>query len=352
MRSRLTVFNQKGGVGKTTTALNLGAALARAGQSPVLVDLDAQAHLTAILSPVASGRDSLFAYYSDSRPLCEVARTVLLGGLAAELLPAHSELNKVDTLFGKGPGILNRLRAGLDAAYGHGPIEGSLPRPLIIDCCPMLGVLSLSGVCASERVLIPISTDFLALRGAIQLENTLRAMEHVLKQRVQRRYLLTRFDSRRRMSHDIAAQARQRFGEELCETRIAENVAVAESPSCNRDVFSHAPDSRGAKDYAALLDELRGSGFWAMNGARAARAGSEAWRLLAEQRNHVLEAHLVGLAQCRHAVVAAAAVQHFAMHVHLPELALGIGFVAAVNVEVVHHEPMAGANAESEFDQR
>src|SRR5688572_25862853 len=113
MRSRLTVFNQKGGVGKTTTALNLGAALARSGRSPVLVDLDAQAHLTAILSPVASGSDSLFAYYSDSRPLAEVARPILLGGFDAELLPAHSELNKVDTLFGKGPGILNRLKAGL-----------------------------------------------------------------------------------------------------------------------------------------------------------------------------------------------------------------------------------------------
>jgi chromosome partitioning protein len=110
-------------------------------------------------------------------------------------------------------------------------------------------------------VLIPISTDFLALRGALQLENTLRALEHVLKERVPRRYLLTRFDARRRMSHDIAEQLAERFGNELCQTRIAENVSVSESPAKGQDIFRHAPDSRGAKDYEALLEELLDSGF-------------------------------------------------------------------------------------------
>ena len=289
---RLTVFNQKGGVGKTTTVLNLAAAMARRHVAPLLVDLDAQAHLTSILSPDAGGGDSLFAFYMDTQPLAKLARPIALGAQergAAELIPAHSELLKVDTLFGKGPHILNKLKEGLDAAYstdsgaGADPaaasttsngLNGAAPapglngqatptggRPILIDCCPMLGVLSLSGIFASERVLVPISTDFLALRGALQLENTLRALEHVLKQRVPRRYLLTRFDGRRRMSHDIAAQLTERFGAELCETRIMENVAVAESPSRGCDVFSHAPDSRGARDYEALLEELLSSGF-------------------------------------------------------------------------------------------
>ena len=178
MRSRLTVFNQKGGVGKTTTSLNLGAAAARRGLMPVLIDLDAQAHLTSILAPISSSNDSLFAFYSETRPLSALARSVALGGGTAELLPAHAELIKVDTLFGKGPGVLNRLKLGLDRSFE--PTNGSaIARPMIIDCCPMLGVLSLSGVFASERVLIPISTDFLSLRGAVQLESTLQAMEHV-----------------------------------------------------------------------------------------------------------------------------------------------------------------------------
>ena len=163
---------------------------------------------------------------------------------------------KVDSLFGKGPDILNRLREGLDIQS-----RDDASRAVLIDCCPMLGVLSLNGVFASERVLIPISTDHLAVRGALALENTLKALEHVLKKRVERRYLLTRFDGRRRMSHDIAAQLKTRFGAELCETRIAETVAIAESPAVGKDVFSYAPDSRGAHDYARLIEELLATGF-------------------------------------------------------------------------------------------
>src|SRR6266571_5369898 len=216
MGTRLTVFNQKGGVGKTTTVLNLGAALARRGGVPLL------------------------AYFNAGKPLKEVARPIRFGG---ELIPAHMELIKVDSLFGKGPDILNKLKQGLDAGW-----EGK--RPVLIDCCPMLGVLSLSGIFASERVLIPISTDYLALRAALALEKTLRALEHVLKRRVERRYLLTRFDSRRRMSHDIARKLAARFGAELCRTRITEAVSLAESPMLGKDIFSHAPDSRGAEDYS------------------------------------------------------------------------------------------------------
>jgi chromosome partitioning protein len=251
MGTRLTVFNQKGGVGKTTTVLNLGAALARRGAAPLLVDLDAQSHLSSILGPAPSSSESLFAYFNTGKPLRDIARPVSFG---AEILPAHAEMIKVDTLFGKGPDILNRLKQGLDLGYDGG-------RSVLIDCCPMLGVLSLSGVFASERLLIPISTDYLAVKGALALENTLRALEHVLKRRVERRYLLTRFDARRRMSHDIAGQLASRFGEELCRTRITETVGVAESPAVGKDIFSHAPDSRGARDYAALLEELLASGF-------------------------------------------------------------------------------------------
>ena len=251
MGTRLTVFNQKGGVGKTTTVLNLGAGLALRGATPLLVDLDAQSHLSSILNPAASSGESLFAYYNAGRPLKEIARPIRFGG---ELIPAHTELVKVDALFGKGPDILNRLKQGLDAGW-----NGECP--VLIDCCPMLGVLSLSGVFASERVLIPISTDYLALKGALALDRTLKALEHVLKRRVERRFVLTRFDTRRRMSHDIAQQLVDQFGAELCRTRISENVSVAESPALGKDIFSHAPNSRGAQDYADLLEELLSSGF-------------------------------------------------------------------------------------------
>lgn len=251
MGTRLTVFNQKGGVGKTTTVLNLAAGLALRGATPLLVDLDAQSHLSSILNPAASSAESLFAYFNTGRPLKEIARAIRFGG---ELIPGHTELIKVDALFGKGPDILNKLKQGLDAGW-----NGTCP--VLIDCCPMLGVLSLSGVFASERVLIPVSTDYLALKGALALDRTLKALEHVLKRRVERRLVLTRFDTRRRMSHDIALQLAGHFGADLCRTRISENVSIAESPALGKDIFSHAPNSRGAQDYADLLDELLSSGF-------------------------------------------------------------------------------------------
>src|SRR5947209_18867090 len=150
MGTRLTVFNQKGGVGKTTTVLNLGAALARRGGVPLLVDLDAQSHLSSILNPGASSGESLFAYFNAGRPLKEVARPIRFGG---ELIPAHMELIKVDSLFGKGPDILNKLKRGLDAGW-----NGRCP--MLFDCCPMIGWLSFSGSLRSERVLVPSSTAY------------------------------------------------------------------------------------------------------------------------------------------------------------------------------------------------
>jgi chromosome partitioning protein len=172
-----------------------------------------------------------------------------------KIIPSHLDLSRVDTQFGKGPNVLNRLNAGI--------VKENLntDRPILMDVCPMLGVLSLNGVFAADHVLIPISTDYLAVRGSMQMERTLKALEQVLKKRIERRYVLTRFDGRRKMSWDIDKQLRERFGVEVCDTRIAENVSIAESPSFNRDVFSHAPGSRGAQDYAALLDELQSSGF-------------------------------------------------------------------------------------------
>jgi chromosome partitioning protein len=252
--AKVVVFNQKGGVGKTTTTLNLAALLARRGKSPLVIDLDPQAHLSAISGAVVSeGRNSLYAFYQESKPLAELMRD---SGGGWTIIPSHLDLSKVDSLFGKGPHALNRLNAGI--------VRENLntQRPILMDACPQLGVLSLNGIFACDRILIPISADYLAINGALQVEKTLRALERVLKNPPRRRFVITRFDARRKMSWGIDAQLRERFGGDVCATRITENVSLAESPARNCDVFTHAPQSRGARDYAALLDELESDGFF------------------------------------------------------------------------------------------
>lgn len=172
------------------------------------------------------------------------------------IIPAHLELSKVDTLFGKGYDVVNMLNATLRAEqFRHDET------PVMIDCCPLIGVLSLNALFACDSLIVPVSADHLSAKGAMQIEKTLKALEPVLKRRIDRRYLLTRFDGRRSMAWEVQKILEEKFGADVCRTRIAENVSLAESPAHNKTIFEHAPNSRGAQDYETLLDELLADGF-------------------------------------------------------------------------------------------
>ncbi len=250
----IAVFNQKGGVGKTTTALNLAAALARHGRTPYGIDLDPQAQFGATVGITAkTGDETVLSLFQHNRPLHELVHASPSG---INIIPSHIELSKVDALYGKGYNVVNRLNTGLQAEK-----FGDKETPLVIDCSPLLSVLSLNALFACNCLIVPMSADYLSIKGAIQIEKTLKALEQVLKRRVKRRYLLTRFDARRRMARDVLQMAEEKFGEEVCRTQISENVSLAESPVANKTIFEYAPSSRGAQDYEALLAELLAEGF-------------------------------------------------------------------------------------------
>jgi chromosome partitioning protein len=249
----IAVFNQKGGVGKTTTALNLLAGIAQRKQRPLGIDLDPQAHLSGIFGVHPRlADDTVYSFFIRQRPLADVAQITASGVI---MCPGHLDLTKLDTLLGKGVNVITKLRTSLkaaDAPQGH----------VVIDCCPLLGVLSLNAIFACDVMIIPVSADYLALQGAQQVERSLNALEPVLKRRLPRRYLLTRFDARRKMSSEVADLMAMAFRPgEICVTRVAENVSLAESPARQLDIFRHAPQSRGARDYLALVEELVGAGL-------------------------------------------------------------------------------------------
>jgi chromosome partitioning protein len=249
----ITVFNAKGGVGKTTTALNLLAGIAQRKQRPLGLDLDPQAHLSGIfgIQPRLAD-DSVYSFFMRQRPLADVAQ---ITGSGVILCPAHLELTKLDSILGKGVNVITRLRGALRA-------PDMRPGSVVIDCCPLLGILSLNAIFACDLIIVPVSADYLALQGAQQVERSLNALEPVFKRRLPRRYLLTRFDARRRMSSEVADLMAMAFrSDEICSTRVAENVSLAESPARQLDVFRYAPQSKGARDYHQLVEELAGAGF-------------------------------------------------------------------------------------------
>ena len=247
--ARIAVMNQKGGVGKTTTTLNLSAAIKLNGGNPIMIDMDPQSHLSYIQCPEPKGNEKgLWDFYVSKQNLSSL---ITEWESVGKLISSDKELIKVETKFGNGPSIVFRLKEGLNE------LEGVYKdADIVMDCPPSVGVLALNAIFAADLVIIPISSDFLSLNGARKIEHTLKALETVMKCRLNRIYLFTKYDKRRLMSSQVFNMAKTYFGDEVCDVVINENVDLAKSPHENKDIFSYNSKSVGAANYIEFYHYL------------------------------------------------------------------------------------------------
>ncbi len=247
----IALANQKGGVGKTTTAVNLGASLARAGERVLVVDVDPQGNASSGLGVVDRGK-------------IPTTYDVLIRGL-----PAFRAIQCPD-----GDSNLHLLPSNRDLVGAEVELVGVRDRETIlretlvpvardynyvfIDCPPSLGLLTLNTLAAADSVLIPIQCEFYALEGLSQLLNTVKLVQRSLNPALTiEGVLLTMYDQRLSLSRQVATEAKRYFGDLVFHTVIPRNVSVAEAPSFGKPVADYAPSSAGARRYADLAREIR-----------------------------------------------------------------------------------------------
>ena len=247
MSKIISIANQKGGVGKTTTAINVSSLLAAAEKKSLLVDIDPQSNSSSGLS-ITNQNPSIYEVLIGTENISDVIIESYMPYL--DLLPSNinlvgSEIEMVD-MEGRERLLKNVLNEIINK-YDY----------IIIDCPPSLGLLTLNALTASHSVLIPVQCEYFALEGLGQLLNTINIVKkHYNPDLAIEGVLLTMFDTRLRLSHQVAEEVRKYFGEKVYKTVINRNVRIAESPSYGKPIILYDAISTGAKNYMALASEL------------------------------------------------------------------------------------------------
>ncbi|HEY9101999.1 ParA family protein [Chitinimonas sp.] len=244
----LAITNQKGGVGKTTSAVNLAAGLAQAGKRVLLIDLDPQGNATmgCGVDKQALGR-SVYHLLLGHAELEDVRVTTEHG---FDILPANRELGGAEVELIEVEHREVRLRLALDNVRQQYDF-------VLIDCPPALNMLTLNGLAAADGVVIPMQCEYYALEGLTDLVNTLRKVRLAINPRIEIDGLLrTLYDPRSTLAQQVVAQLAQHFGDKVFKTVIPRNIRLAEAPSFGQPIFSYDKSSRGAQAYRELADEL------------------------------------------------------------------------------------------------
>ncbi|MDR2431293.1 MAG: AAA family ATPase [Candidatus Margulisbacteria bacterium] len=249
MGSTIAIVNQKGGVGKTTTAINLGTALAESGKMVLLVDTDPQVNATSGVGvDIEKIENSLYDLYTREKDILDVLYPTSIENL--HLLPGSSDLSGIEVELlgeeGREARLKNMLAAVRDA-YDF----------ILIDCPPSLGLLTVNALVAAQRVIVPVQCEYYALEGLSRLMKTLEIVKQEINPELDvEGILLTMYDVRTKLSGEVARETRKFFGAKVYNTLIARDVRISEAPSYGQPISVYASRSRGAAAYNKLAKEL------------------------------------------------------------------------------------------------
>ena len=246
------IANQKGGVGKTTTAVNVAAGIADAGFGTLLVDLDPQCNATVALGVPKDSEPNVYDCLAGELALDDAARPT--GVERLDLVPSTPDLAGANVELPRIPGSESRLRERLGAIRERYLIT-------LLDCPPSLGPLTVNGLVAADRVIVPVQTEYFALEGLAGLLDTLSLIQRELNPRLTvAGMILTMHDGRTRLGRDVEREVREHFPELVFDTVIPRNVRVGEAPSFGVPVVRHAPESPGSAAYLRLAREVAARG--------------------------------------------------------------------------------------------
>ncbi len=243
----IALVNQKGGVGKTSCTLNIGAGLANENRRVLYVDADPQGNLSTALGIKTDGNNTLFEVIKGD---CSTEESIIQTNNGADIIPADLALAAADLSLANEPGKELLLREAIDQVkerYDY----------ILIDCPPSLGLMTITALTAAKEIFVVMSPEYLPTKGLVQLTNTISVVQKRLNPQIYiAGIILNLYDGRRKLHKEASVAIQKQFPNATFHTRIRNAVAIAESPSAHKDIFQYRPSSHGAIDFGALVAEI------------------------------------------------------------------------------------------------